>query len=71
MVSKQRLNQSKIDKGEGSFMQFIKNTIIVRGNSWKIGDREVSPLGKIESKMLVDGSSYLNPDLYESNLENI
>ncbi len=63
---------SKINKGgEGSLMHLFKNTIIVRGNSWKIGDREVSPLGKIESKMLVDGSSYLNPDLYESNLEYI
>ena len=37
----------------------------------KIGDREVSPLGNIESKMLIDGNSYLNPDLYESNLDKI
>jgi len=62
---------NKINEGEGSFLQFVKNTTIVRGNSWKIGDREVSPLGNIESKMLIDGSSYLNPELYESNLDKI
>lgn len=62
---------NKINEGEGSFLQLVKNTIIVRGNSWKIGDREVSPLGNIESKMLIDGNSYLNPDLYESNLDKI
>jgi hypothetical protein len=62
---------NKINEGEGSFLQFIKNTTIVRGNSWKIGEREVSPLGNIESKMLIDSSSYLNPELYESNLDKL
>ena len=62
---------NKIKEGEGSFLHFAKSTTIVRGNSWKIGDREVTPLGKVEAQMLVDRSSYLNPDLYEFNLDNI
>ncbi len=62
---------NKINEGEGTFMQFVKNTVIVRGNAWKIGSREISPLGNFESKMLVDGSSYLNPDLFEHNMNTI
>lgn len=54
--------------GKGTFMEMAKNVIIVRGNSWMIREGEVSPLGKVESSMLIDGNSYLNPDLYEHNL---
>ena len=46
----------------------VKSSIIVRGNSFKFDDREPTLLAKIESSMLIDGSSYLNPDLYEHNL---
>ncbi len=62
---------NKIHEGEGTFLEFVKNTVIVRGNSWKIGDREVSPLGNIESKILIDGSSYLNPELFEKKINSI
>ena len=62
---------NKINEGEGTFLQFVKNTVIVRGNAWKIGNKEVSPLGNIESKILIDGNSYINPDLYEHNLNSI
>lgn len=61
---------NKINNDENSFMKFAKNTIIIRGNSWKINDRGVSPLGNIESKMLVDENLYLNPDLFEYNMDN-
>lgn len=59
-----------VNKGKGTFMEMAKNISIVRGNSWMIREGEVSPLGKFESSMLIDGSSYLNPDLYEYNLNN-
>lgn len=62
---------NQINKGENSFLQLIKSTIIVRGNSFKIGDREVSPLGHIESKILIDSEAFLNPDLFDYNLNRI
>lgn len=62
---------SEVNSGKGTFLEAVKNTIIVRGNSWMIREGEVSPLGKFESSMLIDGSSYLNPDLYEHNLNII
>lgn len=55
---------------KGTFLEMAKNVDIVRGNSWKIGDREVSPLHKFESSMLVDSNSFLNPDLYEHSLNH-
>lgn len=58
----------EVNNGKGTFMETFKNTIIVRGNSWMIKEGEVSPLGKVESKIQIDGSSYLNPDLFEHNL---
>lgn len=61
----------EIKAGKGTFMETLKNVTIVRGNSWMIREGEVSPLGKYESSMLIDGSSYLNPDLYEHNLNII
>lgn len=58
----------RVDKGKGTFLESIKSNIIVRGNSFRFDEREPTRLAKIESKMLIDGSSYLNPDLYEHNL---
>jgi len=62
---------SEVNSGKGTFLEAVKNTIIVRGNSWMIREGEVSSLGKFESSMLIDGSSYLNPDFYEHNLNSI
>ncbi|MGI9526724.1 MAG: hypothetical protein ACR2MS_06420 [Weeksellaceae bacterium] len=61
----------EVNQGKGSFLEVAKNTIIVRGNSWMIREGEISPLGKVESSILIDGNSYLNPDLYEHNLNTI
>lgn len=58
----------RVDKGKGTFLESIKSNIIVRGNSFRFDEREPTRLAKIESKMLIDGISYLNPDLYENNL---
>ena len=60
------MNEANQDKG--TFLEMVKSSIIVRGNSFKFDDREPTLLAKIESSMLIDGSSYLNPDLYEHNL---
>lgn len=56
---------------EGFLSHLAKKMIIVRGNSWKHGEQEVRPLAEIRSEMLVDAESYLNPDLYEINLNKI
>lgn len=58
----------EVNQGKGTFMEIAKNTIIVRGNSWMIREGEVSPLGRFESKIQIDSNSYLNPDLFEQNL---
>ncbi|MBC7000376.1 hypothetical protein [Cytophaga sp. FL35] len=59
-----------IGKGEGSFFGFAKNTVIVRGNSWKIqGREEVMPLGTVKSEHWLDARAYRNPDLFEMNLK--
>ncbi|MFD1062035.1 hypothetical protein ACFQ1Q_02155 [Winogradskyella litorisediminis] len=59
----------EVHQGKGTFMEMAKNTIIVRGNSWMMREGEVSPLGRVESKIQIDSSSFLNPDLYEHNLK--
>lgn len=63
------MNEAKHAKG--TFVEMAKTSIIVRGNSFKFDDKAPTPLGKIESSMLIDNNSYLNPDLYEYNLNII
>lgn len=58
----------EVHKGKGTFMEIAKNTVIVRGNSWMMREGEVTPLGRVESKIQIDSNSFLNPDLYEHNL---
>ena len=43
----------------------IFDVTIVRGNSWKIGDKEVSPLGEFEYSVALDLNMYKNPDLFD------
>lgn len=59
----QRKIMSKEDNN--SFMALCKKTIIVRGNSSKIGDNEISPLGKYEYSFMIDMRMYKNPDLFD------
>ncbi|MDQ1771020.1 hypothetical protein GQR60_11510 [Labilibaculum sp. A4] len=63
------MDQAKNQKGFLS--QIAKNIVIVRGNSWKHGEQESRPLADIRSEMLVDAECYLNPDLYEINLNKM
>lgn len=57
-----------IDKG--TFLEMVKESTIVRGNAWKIGDNDISPLGKFESSMSLDISMYKNPDLFDFQKNN-
>ena len=61
----QRKLMDKAHSDDNSFMALCKNTVIVRGNSWKIRDNEVSPLGKYESSFTIDIRMYKNPDLFD------
>ncbi|GHT08692.1 hypothetical protein FACS189432_04590 [Bacteroidia bacterium] len=56
---------SKARSEDNSFMALCKNTVIVRGNSWKIRDNEISPLGKHEHTFTMDMRMYKNPDLFD------
>ncbi|MDC8099131.1 hypothetical protein [Chryseobacterium rhizosphaerae] len=59
---------NEVNAGKGTFMEMVKTNIIVRGNSFKFDDKEPTPMSLIKSSMLIDSSSYLNPDLYNHNL---
>lgn len=59
---------NEVNAGKGTFMEMVKTNIIVRGNSFKFDDKEPTPLSLIKSSMLIDSSSYLNPDLYDYKL---
>lgn len=61
----QRKLLNKAHLSDNSFMALCKNTIIVRGNSWKIGDNEVTPLMKHESSYAIDIRMYKDPDLFD------
>lgn len=53
----------KLDE-KNVFSQIAKKSIIVRGNSWKVGDNDVSPLISHEYQMTFDKTAYKNPDLF-------
>lgn len=59
-----------IDKDEGSLLFQLggKSVNIVRGNAWKIEEREVAALGKFETSISVDSRMFKNPDQFEINL---
>ncbi len=62
---------NRVQQGKGTFMEMVKNVIIVRGNSIKYDEKEPSPLTTIKTSMLVDSDSYKNPDLFEHNLNTL
>lgn len=55
----------KINNSDNSFFSTIKQTTIVRGHSWQIGDNEISPLGHFEHSFSLDMRMYLNPDIFD------
>lgn len=54
-------------------MSHFKNSVIVRGNSAKVGgiDSDVVPLGNVSVSMIIDSKLYKNPDLFELQQNNI
>jgi len=61
----------EVKKGKGTFMGMLKPVVVVRGNSIKYNQKDPVRMAKIESRMLIDGNSYKNPDLYEHNLNEL
>jgi hypothetical protein len=64
----QRKVLNNIDE-KNVFSQIAKKSIIVRGNSWKVGDNGVSPLTSHEYSMSFDKTAYKNPDIF-NHLKN-
>lgn len=69
-LEKEQMQKMMSNSHKGTFLEIVKNSIIVRGNSWKIGDNEISALGKFESSMSIDKSMYKNPDLSDYKKNN-
>jgi hypothetical protein len=57
-----------INNDEHSFLSQIKSVIIVRGNSWKIEEKDISALGHVEASIPIDMRIYKNPDQFEIQL---
>lgn len=53
------------DDRENSILSLAKQVVIVRGNSWKMGDNPVSPLGKVEHSFVLDQKMFKDPDLFD------
>lgn len=69
----QNESQSKASKNarkKSIFAELASTKIIVRGNSWKIGEKEVSPLGKVSISAMVDKRAYKDPEAFEMSLNN-
>jgi hypothetical protein len=55
---------------KSSFSAFVTTRNIVRGNSWRFGEREASPLSNYSFSLILDKRMILNSDLFEMNLSN-
>lgn len=69
----QKESQSKASQNarkNSIFSELASTKIIVRGNSWKIGDKEVSPLGKVSISAMIDKRAYKDPEAFEMSLNN-
>ena len=69
-LEKEQMQKMMRNSHKNTFLETVKSSIIVRGNSWKIGDNEISALGKFESSMSIDKSMYKNPDLSDYKKNN-
>jgi len=64
-------NNAKIMKTSSEEDRFFTTVKIVRGNAWKVDEREeVLPMQIIESRSMIDSRAYKNPIAYEQNLDN-
>ena len=69
----QNESQSKASKNadkKSIFGQFASTKIIVRGNSFKTGDKEINPLGKVSVSAMIDKRAYKDPEAFEMSLNN-
>src|SRR5690606_17831368 len=64
-------SRARKDASKGSmFTELATTKIIVRGNSWKFGDNEISPLEKVSISAMVDKRAYIDPEVFENSLNN-
>lgn len=42
----------------------------MRGNSWKFGNNEISPLGKVSISAMIDKRAYKDPEAFENSPNN-
>ena len=67
----QAIIMEEIKSGRGSFLGHMKNSIIVRGHSWKLeGQDQVVPLAKMEHSFSIDARAYKNNELFEHQTNN-
>lgn len=67
----QAIMMEEIKSGRGSFLEHMKNSIIVRGHSWKLEGRdEVVPLAKMEHSFSIDARAFKNSELFEHQTNN-
>ncbi|SDQ89813.1 hypothetical protein [Flagellimonas zhangzhouensis] len=61
-----------INQREGSFLSHAKRSVIVRGNAWKLPEKEeITPLRRFAAGHWMHGNAVLNPDLFELELRNM
>lgn len=61
-----------IHQREGSFFSHSKKSVIVRGNAWKLPEKEeITPLRQFAAGHWMHGNAVLNPDLFELELRNM
>lgn len=62
----------EIHQSKDSFMSHAKRSVIVRGNAWKMPEKEeITPLQRFAAGHWMHGNAVLNPDLFELELRNI
>tara|TARA_Y100001968_G_C19074996_1_gene580233 strand:- start:472 stop:666 length:195 start_codon:yes stop_codon:yes gene_type:complete len=62
----------EIHQSKDTFMSHAKRSVIVRGNAWKLPEKEeITPLQRFASGHWMHGNAVLNPDLFELELRNI
>lgn len=67
----QAIMMKEITSGKGTFLSHMKDSIIVRGHSWKLDDKdEVFPLPKMEHSFSIDARAYKNSELFEHQTNN-
>lgn len=64
-----QLQMNKLSKSKDSFLSTIKETIIVRGHSWQVGDNDVSPLHNIQHSTILDMRLFRDSDSFNRDFQ--